>query len=139
MASKRQEFYMSVKAILDKTQAKKDAAELQELLSQTKIDFDTPEFESKVRAVVQKMSKETMSVIGQSFNEALRLLGTEQINIDSLIQMPNADMWTEMGKMAGRFYGEGLQEAVKKALEGTDLSALNGQKKLMDGLRILAK
>lgn len=129
MASKRQEFYMSVKAILDKTQAKKDAAELQELLSQTKIDFDTPEFESKVRAVVQKMSKETMSVIGQSFNEALRLLGTEQINIDSLIQMPNADMWTEMGKMAGRFYGEGLQEAVKKALEGIDLSALNGQKK----------
>lgn len=129
MASKRQEFYMSVKAILDKTQAKKDAAELQELLSQTKIDFDTPEFESKVRAVVQKMSKETMSVIGQGFNEALRLLGTEQINIDSLIQMPNADMWTEMGKMAGRFYGEGLQEAVKKALEGIDLSALNGQKK----------
>ena len=129
MASKRQEFYMSVKAILDKTQAKKDAAELQELLSQTKIDFDTPEFESKVRAVVQKMSKETMSVIGQSFNEALRLLGTEQINIDNLIQMPNADMWTEMGKMAGRFYGEGLQEAVKKALEGIDLSALNGQKK----------
>lgn len=129
MASKRQEFYMSVKAILDKTQAKKDAAELQELLSQTKIDFDTPEFESKVRAVVQKMSKETMSVIGQSFNEALKLLGKEQINIDSLIQMPNADMWTEMGKMAGRFYGEGLQEAVKKALEGTDLSALNGQKK----------
>jgi TP901 family phage tail tape measure protein len=129
MASKRQEFYMSVKAILDKTQAKKDAAELQELLSQTKIDFDTPEFESKVRAVVQKMSKETMSVIGQSFNEALRLLGKEQINIDSLIQMPNADMWTEMGKMAGRFYGEGLQEAVKKALEGIDLSALNGQKK----------
>lgn len=129
MASKRQEFYMSVKAILDKTQAKKDAAELQELLSQTKIDFDTPEFESKVRAVVQKMSKETMSVIGQSFNEALKLLGKEQINIDSLIQMPNADMWTEMGKMAGRFYGEGLQEAVKKALEGIDLSALNGQKK----------
>lgn len=129
MASKRQEFYMSVKAILDKTQAKKDAAELQELLSQTKIDFDTPEFESKVRAVVQKMSKETMSVIGQSFNEALRLLGKEQINIDSLIQMPNADMWTEMGKIAGRFYGEGLQEAVKKALEGIDLSALNGQKK----------
>lgn len=129
MASKRQEFYMSIKAILDKTQAKKDAAELQELLSQTKIDFDTPEFESKVRAVVQKMSKETMSVIGQSFNEALRLLGKEQINIDSLIQMPNADMWTEMGKMAGRFYGEGLQEAVKKALEGIDLSALNGQKK----------
>lgn len=129
MASKRQEFYMSVKAILDKTQAKKDAAELQELLSQTKIDFDTPEFENKVRAVVQKMSKETMSVIGQSFNEALKLLGKEQINIDSLIQMPNADMWTEMGKMAGRFYGEGLQEAVKKALEGIDLSALNGQKK----------
>mgnify|MGYP002672760249 CR=1 FL=1 len=129
MASKRQEFYMSVKAILDKAQAKKDAAELQELLSQTKIDFDTPEFESKVRAVVQKMSKETMSVIGQSFNEALRLLGKEQINIDSLIQMPNVDMWTEMGKMAGRFYGEGLQEAVKKALEGIDLSALNGQKK----------
>lgn len=129
MASKRQEFYMSVKAILDKAQAKKDAAELQELLSQTKIDFDTPEFESKVRAVVQKMSKETMSVIGQSFNEALKLLGKEQINIDSLIQMPNADMWTEMGKMAGRFYGEGLQEAVKKALEGIDLSALNGQKK----------
>ena len=129
MASKRQEFYMSVKAILDKAQAKKDAAELQELLSQTKIDFDTPEFESKVRAVVQKMSKETMSVIGQSFNEALKLLGKEQINIDSLIQMPNVDMWTEMGKMAGRFYGEGLQEAVKKALEGIDLSALNGQKK----------
>lgn len=129
MASKRQEFYMSVKAILDKAQAKKDAAELQELLSQTKIDFDTPEFESKVRAVVQKMSKETMSVIGQSFNEALKLLGKEQINIDSLIQMPNADMWTEMGKMAGRFYGEGLQEAVKKALEGIDLSALNGQKR----------
>lgn len=139
MASKRQEFYMSVKAILDKAQAKKDAAELQELLSQTKIDFDTPEFESKVRAVVQKMSKETMSVIGQSFNEALKLLGKEQINIDSLIQMPNADMWTEMGKMAGRFYGEGLQEAVKKALEGIDLSALNGQKKTHGWIKNLSE
>ena len=139
MASKRQEFYMSVKAILDKAQAKKDAAELQELLSQTKIDFDTPEFESKVRAVVQKMSKETMSVIGQSFNEALKLLGKEQINIDSLIQMPNADMWTEMGKMAGRFYGEGLQEAVKKALEGIDLSALNGQKKTYGWIKNLGE
>ena len=139
MASKRQEFYMSVKAILDKAQAKKDAAELQELLSQTKIDFDTPEFESKVRAVVQKMSKETMSVIGQSFNEALKLLGKEQINIDSLIQMPNADMWAEMGKMAGRFYGEGLQEAVKKALEGIDLSALNGQKKTHGWVKNLAE
>ena len=124
MANRKQEFYMSVKAILDKTSVKRDAEELKSLLNDVQIDFDTPEFEEKVRSVIKDVSKETMSVIGQGFNDALKLLGKEQINIENLIQMPNADMWKEMGRVAGKFYAEGLQNAIQEALSSMDLSAI---------------
>lgn len=124
--NKKQEFYMSVKAILDKVQAQKDADELRALLSDVNIDIDSQEFEDKVRSIVMKMSKETISIIGEGFNAALKSLGKETIDLTSLMQMPNDDMWKHMGEVAGKYYAEGIKNAVEEALKGIDLGSLIG-------------
>ena len=124
MANRKQEFLMVVKTILDKAQLNKEAKEFEDLLGNVQIDLDSPEFEAKVRDIVQRMSKETIKTIGTGFNEALKLLGKEQIDIESLIAMPNEDMWKHMGDVAGRYYAEGIKNAVEEALKGIDLSSL---------------
>lgn len=122
MAMKKQEFYMSVKAILDKASVKEDAKELQELLSKTELDFSSEKFEKRVKEVVSKMSKETMTLIGQGFNKAFALLGKNPINLEDMITIPNEQMWEKMGQMAGQYYAQGLQDAISNI----DSSAFKG-------------
>ena len=117
MANKKAEFYMHVKMLLEKSQVKEETKELQDLLSNTKLDLDSKAFEDKVRKIVGKMQRETLEVVGKSFNEAFKMLGANPIDIEKLIQMPDAKMWEEMGKNAGELYARGLTTAINKAVK----------------------
>ena len=127
MNSRKNEFYMSVKAILDKTQVRQDAKELQKLLNSTELDFNSEGFEKKVREIVGKMSKETMSVIGDGFNKALALLGKKPIDMTKLIEAPNERMWEEFGRVAGEFYAKGLSDAINEVLGNIDISKFTNE------------
>ena len=115
MANKKQEFYMQIKAILDKQAIKKDAEELQELLSKTPVSFDTPEFEEKVTAVVQKLSKETMTMIMDGFNDSLGVL---KIDVAKMLEMPNENVWREMGKIAAQGFAGAFNQATQSIDNG---------------------
>ena len=128
MASRKEEFYLSIKAILDKTELKNDAKKLQDLLSHQTIDFDSADFEKAVRKVVDKMSKETLSSIIHSFNVAVKSFGKE-INIDELLGKPNLQMWEGFGDKAGRFFAEGLTDAINDAIKSIDWSGV------LDGIK----
>lgn len=115
MASRKQEFYMQIKAMLDKQTLKDDAKELQDLLSATPISFDAPEFEENVRKVVQKLSKETMGMLMHGLNESLGLV---KFDVEKMIEMPNEDMWREMGKAAAQGFAGAFNQGMSGINEG---------------------
>ena len=135
MANKKQEFYMQIKAILDKQAVKKDAEELQELLSKTPVSFDTPEFEEKVREVVKKMSKETMTMIMDGFNDSLGLL---KIDVAKMLEMPNENVWREMGKVAAQGFSGAFNQATQSIDEGQFKEILETINRISDRVNAIA-
>ena len=114
MANRKTQFLQSVKLILDKADAVKEAEKFQKLLDSTKIDLDSKEFENKVSSIIKKMNKETMKLIATGFNEALTALGKTKnlIKIEDLIDMSNEQIWSNIGQTVGTYVGKGLQEAI---------------------------
>ena len=125
--SRKQEFYMSVKAILDRTQLRQDAKELQELLNKTEIDFNSKEFKDKVKDIVGDMSKETMKVILDGFNEGFKAFG-KHMNVEKLLTsgLDNNQLWSALGKHAGEFFGQNLTDAITKSFANIDSGAFKG-------------
>ena len=134
MASRRQQLLLDVQMMLNKAQLAKEANEIRSLLNNQKvdIDFDSPEFEEKVREVVNKMSKEAMTVIGKGFNAALAAMGQNPIDMSKLIEMPNDAMWRELGSKAGQLYGKGFSDALREALRGSVSDVTSGDASSID-------
>lgn len=122
MVNKKQEFYMQIKAILDKQELLDDAKELRDLLSDVKMDFDSEEFEKAVRRVVKKLSKQTMAHITRGLNEAIKALGGKPIALEELIQKPNLQMWEAWGSSIGDLIGQGITTGIESAMKKATVS-----------------
>lgn len=117
MASRKQQLLLDVKMMLDKASLASEAKEIEKLLSkqQMDIDFDSAEFENAVRQVVNKMSREAITVIGEGFNKALASIGKKQIKLENFLELPNDALWMELGKKAGKYFAQGINTTLQKS------------------------
>jgi hypothetical protein len=119
----KKQFYLEVKGLLDRSDFRDAAEELQELLNDTKLDLNSKEFEDKVLSIVEKTNKNMVQMLIDGFNTGIEALG-KKIHIENMIDMSNTAIWHEFGLQAGKLFADGLSSEIHKALQTIDLSKL---------------
>lgn len=90
-----------VRPTLDKASEANLRKELNDLFSDTSIDFNGKEFKESLKSIVD------------AFNSVFTQVGKKQIDLGKMIQMPGKEAWSELGRIAATDFMDGWKSVMQ--------------------------